>query len=85
MDFVVFPQPAPVLSQPVWSGPQQFRFQVHGLPWTTYEVQVSGDLRQWQTLTTVTPVMEGGPFYTGATVTDSSAGSSPRFYRLLRR
>ncbi|NGO39354.1 carboxypeptidase regulatory-like domain-containing protein [Limisphaera ngatamarikiensis] len=85
VDFVVFPQPAPVLSQPVWSGPQQFRFQIHGLPWTTYEVQVSGDLRQWQTLTTVTPVMEGGPFYTGATVTDSSAGSSPRFYRLLRR
>ena len=84
VDFVVFPQPAPGLDQPVRVGPGQFQFQVHGLPFTSYEVQVSSDLRQWQTLTTVTPGMDG-PFYTGGGVTDSTAGVPRRFYRLLRR
>ncbi|MGA4645310.1 hypothetical protein [Limisphaera sp. 4302-co] len=84
VDFVVFPQPAPGMSQPRRLGPNQFQFQVHGLPFTTYEVQVSSDLRQWQTLTTVTPAMEG-PVYTNALVTDFVAGGPQRFYRLLRR
>ena len=84
VDFVVFPQPAPGLDQPVRVRPGQFQFQVHGLPFTSYEVQVSSDLRQWQTLTTVTPGMDG-PFYTGGGVTDSTAGVPRRFYRLLRR
>ncbi|MCS7090804.1 MAG: hypothetical protein RMN51_09230 [Verrucomicrobiota bacterium] len=85
LDFVVFPQPTPGLSHPMRTGPNQFQFRVHGMPFTTYEVEVSSDLRQWQRLGTVTPSREGGPFYSQAVFTDSSATTGPRFYRLRRR
>ena len=84
VNFTVYPSPQPALSDPVQVAPGQFRFQVHGEPFVTYQVQVSSNLRQWQDLMQITPAMDG-PVYVNTTVTDPGASSSPRFYRLLRR
>jgi len=84
LDFTVFPLPTPGLGSPRKVGPHEFQFEIHGEPFVTYQVQVSSDLRQWQNLIQVTPRMDG-PAFVNTTVTDLNAGTSPRFYRLLRR
>jgi hypothetical protein len=65
------------LVSPVFTPPDQFQFTVQSAPGTVFEVQSSGDLMNWSTLTTLTNI-SGMDIYTNTPVT-----APYQFYRLL--
>jgi len=65
------------LVSPVFTPPDQFQFTVQSAPGTVFEVQSSGDLMNWSTLTTLTNI-SGMDIYTNTPVT-----APDQFYRLV--
>jgi len=65
------------LVSPVFTLPAQFQFTVESAPGSVFEVQSSGDLMSWSTLTTITNV-SGMDLYTNTLVT-----APYQFYRLM--
>ena len=68
---------APQLTAPAWGGNGQFQFTFNTAPGVTYTIQVSTDLRHWDSVLTFRGM--GGPL----TIIDPNASNSgQRFYRL---
>jgi hypothetical protein len=81
-NFTVFPLGRPGLSDARRLSPSDFAFELHGEPFTWYEIQYSTDLTNWNFLTTIQPQWDG-PVYVNTTVTDPSAQTGRRFYRAV--
>lgn len=80
LNITVYPLGTPFITQPQWSGSQQFGFTVNGASNVNYTVQYATDLAasNWASLFSLTLTNSALP------VTDNNATNNTRFYRVLK-
>jgi hypothetical protein len=81
LNITVYPAGSSTMTQPQFTPPSQFNFNVVGSVGVTYTVQVTTNLASgnWASLYNF-QITNNGPF----TITDTSATNRSRFYRLLK-